>query len=194
LVAYPCKQEQIMVEHATGAAESAGGANSNGSVSSRLGQAAEQARDQATRLVGDARERAFSYADQQKSAAADKIGGVASVLLKTAEELRGQEQEPIADYVERAASTVEELADSIRSRDIPSMIDEVEEFARRNPGLFLGASMLAGFLLVRFLRASAERERSVEFRPDQAAWNDNDRRSSRPRRRSGKRAESAESA
>jgi hypothetical protein len=54
--------------------------------------------------------------------------------------------------------------------------------------------MLAGFLLVRFLRASADRERSVEFRPDPAAWNDNDRRSSRPRRRSGKRAESGENA
>jgi hypothetical protein len=187
-VAYPCKQEQIMVDQATGAAESAGGANSNGSVTAKLGQVADQARDQATRLVGDARERAFSYADQQKAAAADKICGVASVLQKTAEELRGQEQEPIAEYVERAASTVGEFAESIRTRDIPSMVDEVEDFARRNPGLFLGASMLAGFLLVRFLRASAERDRQemVGLGPEQAAWNDNQRR--RPRRRTAGRA------
>lgn len=65
-------------------------------------------------------------------------------------------------YVERAANRVEQLADYVQNTSPGEMTDRVEQFARREPALFLGGAFAVGFLGARFLKSSRrdqERER-----------------------------------
>jgi hypothetical protein len=45
----------------------------------------------------------------------------------------------------------------IREQSIEDVVDGVTDFARRQPMMFFGGSVLAGFALARFLKASADR-------------------------------------
>jgi hypothetical protein len=75
--------------------------------------------------------------------------------------------------VEQVAERVEEVTNYLRARDVPELVGETQEFARRQPGLFVGAALALGFVGARFLmssgrRASAERA-SLAYRGSGAA-------------------------
>jgi hypothetical protein len=53
-----------------------------------------------------------------------------------------------------AANYVEDAAQKIRDGSFRDLIDGATDFAKRQPAAFLGLSVLAGFAVVRFLRAS----------------------------------------
>ena len=53
----------------------------------------------------------------------------------------------VADYVEDAAA-------KIRDGSFRDLVDGATDFAKRQPAAFLGVSVLAGFAVVRFLKAS----------------------------------------
>ena len=49
------------------------------------------------------------------------------------------------------------------------LVGDAREFAHRNPGLFIAGGVAAGFLLARFVKASARRaEPAAEFPDDDA--------------------------
>ena len=49
------------------------------------------------------------------------------------------------------------VAGALRDNDLKSLAGELESYTRRHPALVLGGASLAGFLLTRFLKSSAER-------------------------------------
>jgi len=104
--------------------------------------------------VDQLREHAEGFANEKKAAAADQIKGLASALRKTAEELEENEF-GFASYVGQAASAVEDFSDSIRDRDIGSLLSEVETMAKQYPAMFLGATVVAGFMFARFLKTGS---------------------------------------
>ena len=59
---------------------------------------------------------------------------------------------------ESASGALQRLSESVRGKDVSQLIQEAESFARRQPVAFLGAAALAGFLAVRFLKSSNERD------------------------------------
>ncbi|WP_157505597.1 hypothetical protein [Geminicoccus roseus] len=112
---------------------------------------------QGEELAGVARERAEGFADEQKTAGADQIGGIARAANKAAEEL--QDTSPLlAGYVRDAASAADEFAGSLRNRNLGEILDDVTNYARREPVVFFGITVAAGFALSRFLKSSAERQ------------------------------------
>ena len=54
-----------------------------------------------------------------------------------------------------SGAQMESMAESLRRRDVAQMFSDVQSFARRQPTAFLGASFLAGFVAMRFLRSSS---------------------------------------
>jgi len=51
---------------------------------------------------------------------------------------------------------LERLSGTLRNKDLDGMVRDAESFARRQPLVFFGAAMAAGFLAVRFLKSSSE--------------------------------------
>ena len=72
-------------------------------------------------------------------------------------ELRS-DNEALAAYVDMASDQLRRFADQIRQKGVADMMDDVHNFARRRPALFIGGAFLVGLGIARFLKSSAERD------------------------------------
>ena len=108
-------------------------------------------------LLGGIKQNVTSRVDEQKNRAADGLGGIANVIRNAGNELRN-ENEALASYVDMASDQLRRFADQIRQKGVADMMDDVHNFARRRPALFIGGAFLVGLGIARFLKSSAERD------------------------------------
>lgn len=128
--------------------------------SNLAGQASSQVRSQVAGLTESAKEMASSAGDklrdaaeEQKNAGAEYVSGMAGAIRQAAEGF--DEQLPqAAQYIRQAAEQVDSLSSALQRRDLNELFDNLQSFARRQPTAFLGATFLAGFAAVRFLKSS----------------------------------------
>jgi len=123
-------------------------------------RAAEDVRElghQAGAKVGEATEKAKSFAADQKDLAAGQINGVAAAITKVADELDGSEQQTVARYARDLAAGLSSMGKTIEDRDIDDLMGLAQDFGRKQPVAFLGAAALAGFVASRFALASNHR-------------------------------------
>ncbi|MFO1070729.1 MAG: hypothetical protein U1E14_19590 [Geminicoccaceae bacterium] len=99
-------------------------------------------------LAGTVTEQASDRVEQGKEEVADRLAGVAERVQKTAADLKGDEAW-LADLLDRGAGQIAALADSLKERDMRSLLGSVERFARAQPGLFAGAAVAVGFAAAR---------------------------------------------
>jgi hypothetical protein len=119
-----------------------------------------QMKEQATRMAEEARQRGKGFLEEQKSTAADSLERFASILHETGERL-GDDQPTFSDFFHRGADSVDRFAGILRERDTESMLNQFQDFARRQPGLLLGGAVAAGFFLSRVLKSSSHRPESA---------------------------------
>lgn len=126
-------------------------------------EATAQARDmgarvqhEAERLSGEARAKGRALLQDQQHIMADQVGGLAEALQHTAQHLQEQNRGVVAQYAGEAAQGLERFSQTLRERDINTIMGQVEDFARRQPAVFIGSAALLGFLAARFLKSSAE--------------------------------------
>jgi hypothetical protein len=94
--------------------------------------------------------------EQRKRSAAERVDGIAQALERSGAQF--SEAEPtLADLASRLAGTVGNLATRLREGSIDDLVDDTRALARRNPALFIAGGLVAGFVLARFVKASAQR-------------------------------------
>lgn len=120
-----------------------------------LSEGASHLKEQAGTKARQVAEQARSAADQGKDQLAAKIGDVAQAFHRTGDQLRSDEQESLSQFTDAIGSQVERVASFLQGRDVRSMVSEVENFARRQPALFLGGAFTLGLFAARFLKSSA---------------------------------------
>lgn len=120
-------------------------------------QAADSAKSEASHLASEASQQARSLIDQQKDLAADRLDDVAKALRQTADQLDQQAPGMFANYARRAVSGLDGCASALRNKNVDALIADAENFARREPALFVAGSVAVGFALARFLKSSASR-------------------------------------
>ena len=110
--------------------------------------------------------------EQRKRSAAARVDENAQAIGRTGAQF--SENEPtIAEVANRLAGTVGNLATRLREGSIDDLVEDARVFARRNPGVFIAAGLAAGFVLARFVKASAQRaERTVDASDDAPTLND----------------------
>lgn len=91
-----------------------------------------EATDQASRLAGSVKDEAKRYEKDLRSGIAERAESVAAGLRKAGSEI--DPDSSIATMFDRAAESVSSIADSLNETDPREMIDEVRNFARRQPG------------------------------------------------------------
>jgi hypothetical protein len=129
-------------------------------------QAAASARDgtdelkrRARGVVDDAKQRAQAVAGEQKNLAAERLTGFASALRHASSDLDEQGQSVVSGFVRRAADGLEHFSGAMRRNDVDDLVGSIEDFARRQPAVFIGSAVLAGFGIARFMKSSSERRR-----------------------------------
>jgi hypothetical protein len=94
--------------------------------------------------------------EQRKRSAAERVDGIAQAIERSGAQFSDSEP-TLADLASRLAGTVGNLATRLREGSIDELVDETRGLARRNPGLFMAGGVLVGFVLARFVKASAHR-------------------------------------
>ncbi len=110
-------------------------------------------------IVGQAKDKATSLLDTQKTSLAAGIGTVADSIRHIGENLRGDNEEnqiagAAAKYGDSLAEQVENISHYVENKNFKELARDLEQFARRNPGLFAGGALVLGILTARFLKSS----------------------------------------
>jgi hypothetical protein len=103
-------------------------------------------------VMGDAKEAAQTKLNEQRQAAASGLGDFAGALRTAARDMNGRNA-TVARFAETAAERLERLSGTMNGKDLDGIVREAESFARREPMLFFGAAVAAGFLAIRFLKS-----------------------------------------
>jgi hypothetical protein len=110
--------------------------------------------EQASSLMGTVKEKAAAAISDQKDGLADRIDGLAGAVQESSRQFEGK-QDWIAGAIERGSAELSALASSLRENDLASLLSQVKLLARRQPALFVGASLAAGFAIARLGKIAA---------------------------------------
>jgi ElaB/YqjD/DUF883 family membrane-anchored ribosome-binding protein len=118
-------------------------------------QAGNQARQAASSLAADANARAKGFLNQRVSSGAELAGQVADSARCAADKLN-EKAPQLAEFVRSAAGRVDQLSDQMRDKTVDELLRNASDFTRKQPALVFGLASLAGFLLLRVLKANPE--------------------------------------
>lgn len=113
----------------------------------------ESAKRSAQNLVEKAEEQARSKLNATQKDIGLTLSSVASSLLNSSTQLR-DEQNAAGEYVGKAAEQLDRLAHYIQNADPGEVADNLKDFARRRPTVFIGAAFALGVIGARFLKSS----------------------------------------
>ncbi len=99
-------------------------------------------------------EQARSQAGTQLHSVGSNIGSVAQSLRDTSNKLNQQGQQPAAKAVKMAADRLDSVSSYVQNTSVDEMLGQAQDFARRDPAIFLGGAFGLGLLLSRFLKSS----------------------------------------
>jgi len=116
----------------------------------------KEAQEQVTNLTDQVRQQATGQLTSQKERAVDTLETVALLLHQAGEQAQQQDKALLASYADKAAQQVGTFSESLAQQDVTQVVQTTKDFARREPMLFVGGALAAGFLGARFLRSSSK--------------------------------------
>lgn len=131
------------------------GSKPTGSEGAGISGLTEEAQKVASTVAAGAQDAARRVVEQQASTAADRVDEAARVLDNAAEAVDRVLPEA-AGYVRGAAETIHDFSSTVRQQNVDDLVQAVLKFARTQPTVFFGGSILAGFALARFVKASSD--------------------------------------
>jgi hypothetical protein len=109
-------------------------------------QVAQETQRQAKDLLDQGRTQVKGQVVSQQQKAAEGLTGLAQQLRGMADGSGQGAPGPAADILQQASGFIEQFADKLQNRDPAELLDEVRNFARRKPGVFLLGAAAAGIL------------------------------------------------
>ena len=113
-----------------------------GKVREGRGKLAGQAADKTRGLVGQGLERGSEALANVSRLVGDTAGGL--------DERLGAEY---GDYARKAAGALEDVANSLASKNPDELIDDTRNFVRKSPGVALAGAAIVGFALARLVKS-----------------------------------------
>lgn len=120
----------------------------------RAQDAKERVQDKAEQARREATQQAEAEAKKRKSQVVTQVNNVAQALRRASEQLREDNQNDLAGYTEEAANRVESVSSYLDEQGVRGLAQDVEQFARKQPGLFIGGAVALGVVGARFLKSS----------------------------------------
>ena len=134
----------------------------------KIGEATDQAKETAQNVVSQAQNTVREQVDQRTTEAGERVGSTAEDIRSVGQELRNQSKEGPANIAEQAADRIDRAAGYLRDSDGDRILNDVEDFGRRQPWAVLAGAVVVGLAAARFLKASS-RERYSSRRSSQTA-------------------------
>lgn len=111
------------------------------------------AKDVAGKVVDQAKDFVGEQVNDKQEMAAEQISQVANALHRSSSEL---DDTFVGPYVKKAADALERVSDSVRNASLGDLVERTENFARKDPLLFIGGAFTLGLLAARFIKSSSQ--------------------------------------
>lgn len=134
----------------------------------------QDAKSATAELAGAAKEQVEAGKDQ----AAEKLNDLSEAIDKVAGSISENDKLGLASYVHSTSSKLASLATMLQDRSINELAEEAKELARKKPTAFILGSVMVGFGLSRFVKASTHHHHESSRNYDQDGL---DQRSGRER-------------
>jgi len=121
-------------------------------------------------IVNQVQQRAGSTFARQKDSAATDLSQVVQAVRQLGQNLTQGEGGPIARYAaqygDKAANSLERLSTYIREQDPKQLLNDVQNFGRRQPALLVGGAFLLGFAGARLIKSSMDVQSRKTYNAD----------------------------
>ena len=164
----PEKRANLNLPAYDNGADAGSGSTASGAHSSQRDELKQRGRETADELKGAARQQAEGLFSQQRDTVADQAEGISSAFRKMADEFDNQEQPLFSSYAKSVAGCTDNVSQRLREKDLGGLVEQAQDYSRRQPALYFGGAVAAGFLLARFLRSSSERQMQQSNGPNQS--------------------------
>jgi hypothetical protein len=120
----------------------------------------QQAKQTTNEVVNQVQQQANSQINRQKETAASELSTVVNAVRRFGETLNNEGQGPIArfaaQYGDKAANNLDRAAQYLRDKDPKQLLNDVQNFGRRQPALLIGGAFLLGFAGARIIKSSMD--------------------------------------
>jgi hypothetical protein len=116
----------------------------------------EQVRTSRDKLSSQAAEKTRGLVAQGIERGSEALGNVSRLVGDTAEGLDERLGTEYGDYARKAAEAIDSAARKLAQKDADELIDDARTFVQRSPGVAIAGAAIAGFALVRLLKAGLE--------------------------------------
>lgn len=137
------------------ASRGSAGQSTGDAVKEKASEVVSTAQQTVSEKASQARQKGMSQLAQRKTQAADSLSDVSEAVSQVGGQLRQSNHESLAQYAEMATEQVDRFASYLRQRDVGEMLDQVQDFARRQPAVILGGAFVLGVIGARFFKSSA---------------------------------------
>jgi len=110
--------------------------------------------DDAKAALQGAKEHGAAQFEQYRDTAADQIDNLAQTAKSAAEQFQEKDTLGLSHYVTDIAQSMTSLSENLRGKSADELLRQAGQLARDNPALFLTGSIVLGFGLSRFLKAT----------------------------------------
>ncbi len=131
------------------------GSSATGDLKQAAGQTFQEVKSRTMDAMPRIAESVRGQAMEQAETAKDALASTAERLAQSLRESNSGDDSIQARLMLTASDAVLGFSDQIRGRSFDQLWNEVQGFARRNPGAFVAAAAVTGFALARFARASS---------------------------------------
>lgn len=118
--------------------------------------AAQQLKDEASKLGTQAADRAREFAGQGKEKATGALDEVAKLFEGAALDVDSRLGEEYGKYARSAAQGISNLAESLRGKEVDDLIADASEFVKKSPVIAVGAAAALGFVVARLIKSGVD--------------------------------------
>ena len=123
-------------------------------VKDQAAEVVQAAKEQGRNVADETREQLRRQANSQTERLAEALRNLGSQVHALADG-KVEEAGGVRDYARQAGTTVQEWAGRVESRGVQGLTRDLEQVARRRPGVFLAGAAAAGFVIGRLVRSSS---------------------------------------
>jgi hypothetical protein len=155
------KQGASQKPQGTEASTSTAGVSTNQQTGGQNQDLLQHAKQAGGEIVSQVQQQASTQIDRGKETATNELSQVVNAVKQLGQTLSsGEANGPIArfaaQYSDKAANSLERMTNYIREQDAQRLLNDVQNFGRRQPALLLGGAFLLGFAGARLIRSSMD--------------------------------------
>jgi ElaB/YqjD/DUF883 family membrane-anchored ribosome-binding protein len=113
-------------------------------------------KEEASKIGGQAADRARSFAGEGKERATGALDEFAKMMTGAAGDVDEKLGPQYGKYARTAADGISGFADSLRAKEIDDLIADASAFVKKSPAIAIGTAAAVGFVLARLIKSGVD--------------------------------------